>query len=471
MLKPREIKDRSLEFTRWTLWRMEPRNNWAHRGIGLVRALVMIWRHFNADNCFLRAGALAYTTIFALVPVLALLIAMLGAFAPFREYENKIVDFLLNQLLPPVKDAQNPQAMQDVAVGIKNFLLEKQEALREASTAIGAVGVGVLVLSIISLMTSIEKAFNAIWHVEKPRTLVNRVIYYWSLTIVPILVVISLAFAASLTSSSVVLWLKTLPVVRHVVSHEITRVVLGALPPLLFMWIAFTALYTYMPNVPVRLKSAAIGGAVGAALFEVAKWANFMFSSRFIRYKALYGAFAALPIFLVWIYFVWLIVLLGAEVAYAHQNLAEYSQLERMPRVSQAERERMAIRILAWICRRFHVGEPALHPTEISRRFDVPGPVVTELCRAMAACGILTEVHDGEERYQPNRDMSLITVKDVVDCLRRGIGEYRSEPQPDERFVLDVFARGESAANEVFASTTFAEIAEKMAGRACSDER
>jgi len=463
MLRPHEIKDRSLDFTRRRLWRMEPRQKWARRGIAIVRALVMIWRHFNRDNCFLRAGALAYTTIFALVPVLALLIAMLGAFAPFREYENRIVDFVLNQLLPPVKDTQNPEAMQDVALRIKDFLLEKQESLREASTAIGAVGVGVLALSIISLMTSIEKAFNTIWRVAKPRTLMNRVIYYWSLTIVPILVVISLAFAASLTSSSVVQWLQTLPVIRVIVSHDITRFILGGLPPLLFMWIAFTALYIYLPNTPVRLKSAAIGGAVGAVLFELAKWASFVFSSRFIQYKALYGAFAALPIFLVWIYFVWVIVLLGAEVAYAHQNLDEYSQLERMPRVSQAERERMAIRILAWICRRFHLGEPALHPSEISRRFDVPGPLVIELCRAMAACGIITEVHDGEDCYQPNRDMSLITVKDVVDCLRRSAGEYRSEPQPDERFALEVFARGESAADGVFASTTFAEIAEKMA--------
>jgi len=463
MLSPREIKDRSLHFTRHRLWRMEPQNTWAHRGIMFLRSLVMIWRHFNHDNCFLRAGALAYTTIFALVPVLALLIAMLGAFAPFREYESRIVDFVLNQLLPPVKDSQNPQATQDVALRIKNFLLEKQEALREASTAIGAVGVGVLVLSIISLMTSIEKAFNTIWHVDKPRTLVNRVIYYWSLTIVPILVVISLAFAASLTSSSAVQWLKTLPVISFLVTHETTTLVVGAGTPLLFMWIAFTALYIYLPNTPVRLKSAAIGGTVGAVLFELAKWASFVFSSRFIRYKALYGAFAALPIFLVWIYFVWVIVLLGAEVAYAHQNLGEYSQLERMPRVSHSERERIAIRILAWICRRFHVGEPALHPSEISRRFDVPGPLVFELCRAMSACGILTEVRDGEERYQPNRDLSMITVKDVVDCLRRGAGEYRSEPQPDERFVLELFARGESVADEVFASTTFAEIAEKMA--------
>ena len=463
-MRPWQFKTDIERFIAHGLWRVQPRVAWKHRAVTLLRYVVMIVRNFNRDNCFTRAGALAYTTIFAIVPLLAILFAMLGAFAPFRQYEDKIMDFVIDQIMPPVQDKEQPPATQDAAKYIKGILLEKQEVLREASTALGAVGMGLLVLSIISVMATVEKAFNQIWRVDKPRSLLYRVIYYWSLTIVPILVVISLGFAASLTSSSAAQWLKTLPVVDYIISHGIFTFIIGYGTPLLLMWVAFTALYIYMPNTTVRLDSAMVGGGVAAVLFEAAKWANFIFSSKFIAYSVLYGAFAALPIFLVWIYFVWAIVLLGAEVSYAWQNIETYAQLERLPRVSQAEREKLAIRLLAWICARFYAGQPAPKPSEMSAQFNVAAPLISELCHAMVPGGVLTEIRNGEPRYQPARALGKITVKDVIDCLRRGCGEEEKvEVAAEDRIVIDIFNRGEAAADQVYASTTYEEIAKRLA--------
>ena len=461
-----ELKTSAENFIAHGIWRTQPTRHaagWRHSAVMVLRYVVMIVRNFNENNCFIRAGALAYTTIFAVVPLLAIVFAMIGAFAPFRQYENQIMDFVLAQIMPPVSDEQQPEATQDAATRIKQFLLEKQEALREASTALGAVGVGMLVLSIISVMATVERAFNKIWHVDKPRSLFFRVIYYWSLTIVPILVVISLAFAASLTSSSAVLWLKTLPVINYIITHIIFTFIICYGAPLFLMWVAFTALYIYMPNTTVKLHAAMAGGGVAAVLFEAAKWANFIFSSKFIGYSVLYGAFAAVPIFLVWVYSVWVIVLLGAEVSYAWQNIETYALQKRLPKVSESEREKLAIRILAWICTRFYSGEPAPKPGEASARFGVPVPLVSELCRAMAAAGILTEIRDGEPGYQPARAIERITIKDVIDCLRRGAGEAKAEVGPDDRIVVDIFNRGEAAADQVYTSTTFAEIAKRLA--------
>jgi len=453
-----ERKARVERYLAQDIWTAQPEGRWRRRGIGLLRFAILTHRHFNDDHCFSRAGGLAYTTVFSIVPVLAVLFALISAFEPFRAYEDRIMGFVLQQIIPSTEQGESPELT-------KKFLEEKQQDLREASTAIGAVGVGVLVLSIISLMAAIEKTFNVIWQVRKGRSLLLRVIYYWAMTIVPIFVVISLAFAASLTSSDAVQWLKTLPAIQGLSEQPITSFIIGAGTPLFFMWIAFTVLYVYLPNTSVRLESALIGGGVAAVLFEATKWANFIFSTSFMRYKVLYGAFAAVPIFLVWLYFAWVIVLLGAVMSHVHQNFKTLTQEARQPRITQADRESAGIRVLALIARRFHLGEPALTRAAISEWFDLSVGIISDLCRRMAEAGILTEVRDGEPVYQPARDLERITVKNVIDCLRRdGASELKWEMHPEDKIVVEIFKRGESAADQVYASTNFADIAERMTG-------
>ena len=455
-------KEKVEEFVKHGLW--EPRQTgWRRHAYSLIRYALMIDRHFQEDNGFVRAGALSYTSVLSIIPVLAVLFAMIGSFAPFRRYENQIMDFVLTQIMPPVQTGEpSSQVREDIGKRIKQFLQEKQESLREASTAIGAVGVGFLVLTVISLMVTIEKAFNTIWHVTRGRTVVQRIVYYWSLTIVPVFVVISLAAAASLSSSTIVQRLRTVPVIRHIIEHALTGWLAGVIVPLLLVWVAFTALYLYLPNTSVRLKAAAVGGIFAAVMFELAKWASFAFNARFIRYSALYGAIAAVPIMLVWLYFVWVIVLVGAEVSYAFQNMKSYSREERLPTVSQSVRERVAIRVLALICKRFYMSETPPSLVELSDTFDLSPRFVSDILHAMSTCGIVTEMHNGDIRYQPGRALEKITVKTVIDCLRRRGVEPRGELAPEEKVVIDLFNRGEAAADEIYAATTFTEIAQQM---------
>jgi len=425
---------------------------------------MMVFRGFDDDHCFLRATALSYTTVLSIVPVTAVLFAFLGAFAPFQQYEGRIMDFVLAQIIPQRVIEQDAEDVKEsISERIKEFITEKQQLLREQSTGIGAVGVGFLIFSIITVMATVEKSFNAIWGVRKGRPFLTRMVYYWFLTFVPILVVVSLAVAASLMSSDAVQWFKTLPALQEIIESRPVSVLIGLGTPLFFMWVAFTALYVFMPNTRVKLTAAMKGALWAAVLFELAKWGSFLLSGKAFQFSVLYGALAAVPFFLFWIYFIWLIVLFGAEAAFASQNIRTYSRERRVADASQTTRESIATRTFALIAQRFYHGRTPLTATELSDTFDIPIRLVTDLCDRMVNAGLLSESHDRDIHYQPGRDIERITVKDVIDCMRRGADyELRGQMRPEDKVVIDVFSRGESAADEIFASANFKQIAEQL---------
>jgi len=460
-------KDKIDRFLSRDVWKIQPVSAGRSLIFGFLRYFIMIFRGFSDDHCFLRATALSYTTVFSIVPVMAVLFAFLGAFAPFQKYETQIMDFVLGQLVPQrvTEQREGEDVKESISDRITQFITEKQGVLREQSAGIGAVGVGFLVFSVITVMATVEKSFNAIWGVRKGRPFLMRMIYYWFLTFVPILVVVSLGVAGSLMSSGAVQWLRGLPVLKGVIESRPVSFLVGLGTPLFFMWVGFTALYVFMPNTRVRVGAAMKGALWAAVLFELAKWGSFLLSGKAFKFSVLYGALAAIPFLLFWVYLIWLIVLLGAEVSFASQNIKTYSRERRVADASQATRESIAVRAFALIAERFYHGRPPLTATELSDSFDIPIRLVTELCNRMVEAGLLTEARDDYIRYQPGRDLERTSVKDVIDCLRRGTDhELRGQIRPEDRVAIDVFDRGESAADEVFASASFKQIVEQLAG-------
>ena len=462
MLSIRESRDRLVEFFRRDLWAREPAG-WRRHVFHALRFVIMVLRGFTSDYCFLRATALAYTTIFAVVPIAAVSFTMLGGFAPLRQYETKIMDFVIDQLLPPggERSEQDQRLRDDMAARIKTFIQQKQTALRESSATIGVVGLGIVLLSAVTLLASVERSFNAIWGIPKGRPLLSRIVYYFSAFVaIPVFVGISLGLAATVSGSQLVESVRGIPIISSIMEHPATLFLIGVGTPLMLMWIAFTALYLFLPKAKVHLLSAVIGGASAAVLFEAVKWASFTFSTSFLRYSVLYGVLAAIPIMLTWIYTIWLIVLLGSEVAFAHQNIKTYSRERRVPAASQATRETIALRMLTLLSWRFYHGKEPLSNSALSDWFDVPVRMVNDLCHRMAQANILTPVEQNEElRFLPARAVETITVKHVIDCLRRGEDEeLRGEIRAEDKVAIGVFNRGEIAADEVYASTDFRKL-------------
>ena len=252
-----------------------------------------LWQRFLADRCPQTAGALAYTTLFALVPLTAAVLGILSAFPVFQEWRERLTDFVFDNFVPSAGKA------------VQAYLTQFADNASQAT----AVGVVLLLISAVSLMNSIEDAFNRIWRVATPRRTVARFLLYWTaLSFGPLLLVSAFALSS---------YLFALPFVDEAESGIGFKThVLGVLP-FLIVWLALAVSYVMIPNRSIRLREAALGALVAALLFESAKRGFSLYVSTVPSYEKVYGTLAVAPIFLVWIYLSWLVVLLGASLTAA----------------------------------------------------------------------------------------------------------------------------------------------------------
>ncbi len=268
--------------------------------------LRFLLRRFLDDNCFLTASALSYTTLLALVPLTAMVLGVIAMFPVYQRWGDALTIFLFTNFVP--------KAAANVADYIRSF----------ASSARGMTGFGAAGLLVSSLLTmsSIEDAFNRIWRVPTPRRPLARFLIYWAaLTLGPLLAVASLAISSYLFS---------LPLVAAAEQSALSKFGLRLVPALL-EWIAFSAAYQVIPNRSVQLRHALMGGVLATVLFECAKYAIAYYLTR-ASYQQIYGALAVIPIFLLWIWVSWLVVLLGATFA-AALSAFRYQPVEvRLPK-------------------------------------------------------------------------------------------------------------------------------------------
>lgn len=238
------------------------------------------------------ASSLTFTTVLSLVPMLTVALAIFTAFPMFEELQGRVESYLFEGFFPP--------NLTDSIVGYLNQFSAKAKGL----TAIGTV---VLVVTSLMTMLTVDRVFNQIWHVKRQRGLVNKVVLYWSvISLAPLLVGIGLSMTTAIVGASVTLGGESSPVLG------ILRIV-----PILVTSLAFALIYQLIPNRAVRLPDALVGGVVAAVLFEVSKLGFAAYVTHFPSYTAVYGALAAIPLFLLWIYLSWIIVLLGATIVAA----------------------------------------------------------------------------------------------------------------------------------------------------------
>jgi membrane protein len=256
----------------------------------LANFVVLVYRRFKEERCFQLCGSLTFTTLLALVPLITITLTVMTAFPVFNNIVETLRSFVVTNLVPEASSKLITVYMQQFADNAARL------------TALGIVFLGV---TSIMLMLTIDRAFNTIWRVKRPRPLIQRVLIYWSaLTIGPLLVGGSL----SLTS-----WLLTQSMGLGKQAPELTIAVLR-LVPLMLTSVAFGFLYRTVPNRQVTVPDAAVGGIIAAIAFEVMKIGFGHFVARIATYKLVYGTFASLPIFLMWIYLSWVVVVFAAVI-------------------------------------------------------------------------------------------------------------------------------------------------------------
>ena len=258
-----------------------------HRRERAIAFARFVWRRFLDDKCFEAAGAMSYTTLFSLVPLATAAFGIIAAFPVFEQWSNAVTTFIFTNFVP-ASGAVIQEYLTDFAINAKKL------------TSVGIAG---LLISALMLMSSIENQFNMIWRVPGRRRRVTRFIVYWTvLTLGPILL------AASLGASSYVLSLA----IREDEPGPLSQVL--SLVPIVVTWLVLTLAYLVIPNANVRFRNAAIGAFLGTVLFELSKhlFAAYLAEA---SYEQIYGALAAIPVFLIWLYLSWVVILLGASLA------------------------------------------------------------------------------------------------------------------------------------------------------------
>lgn len=276
-LRRRGLRARALRRRRWR-WRARVAD-----GLVFLRYAGLRYRHDRASGM---AAALGYTTLLSLVPLLAIGLAMLAAFPVFDSVRAQVLDWAFSNFVPAVGEA--------VRVQIERFVANAGKM-----TAIGVVG---LALTAILLLVSIESSFNAIFRVEKARPVLAKVLVYWTvLTLGPLLIGASLSLQGY---------------IGQTVSRSFLRLLAAPLPTLLSA-LAFAALFAAVPNRRVRLRDALAGGIAAGVMFALLRWGFSLFVATSKTYSGLYGAMAAVPLFLLWLFLSWAVVLAGAEITAA----------------------------------------------------------------------------------------------------------------------------------------------------------
>jgi membrane protein len=254
---------------------------------------VFLWQRFRDDRCPQSAGALAFTTLISLVPVTAAILGVMSSFPVFQQWRADVTTFVFDNFVPAAGRT------------VQGYLTEFADNASQAT----AIGVVVLLISAISLMMSIEDAFNRIWRVATARGAASRFLMYWTaLSFGPLLLVAALAISS---------YLFALPLIAGYEAQLGLKARVLNLLPFVIVWVALLASYLIIPNRTVRLRDAAIGALLAALLFEAAKRGFAFYLGTLTSYEKVYGALAVIPVFMLWIYLSWTVVLLGASVSAA----------------------------------------------------------------------------------------------------------------------------------------------------------
>jgi membrane protein len=270
-----------------------------------------IWQRFVDDKCFETAGALSYTTLVSLVPLTVAVFAVFSAFPVFQPARDTLITFVFNNVVPSVPSA--------------GYTLQKTiEGFAKNASSLTGVSILVMLFSALSMMISIEDRLNRIWRVHQPRSWGSRLLLYWAaLTLGPILVVGGIAVTSYVTAA---------PLLRGAAGQfgGIGQSLLTVLP---FVVTFFTLwlMYSVIPNCKVSRRDAAIGALLGAVLFEIARWGFTVFVQHAQTYQQIYGVLAAIPIFLLWIYLSWVIVILAASIAASASAFEYHAPMQTLP--------------------------------------------------------------------------------------------------------------------------------------------
>lgn len=366
-----------------------------------LRILVLAYKGFVEGRVNHRASALTYFTLMSIVPILAMGFGIAKGFGADKYLEKRLLEQFEGQeyLLSKVIDFS------------QNLLHNTGGGL------IAGIGIIVLFYSVLKVFNHIERSFNDIWQIKTSRPYARKFADYLSMMLIaPVLLV-----AASGINVFIATQLDSLSEQIEIIGY-ITPFIMFLLKflPYFIIWVTFTLLYIVLPNTKVNIVSGIIAGVIAGSAFMVVQWIYIDLQIGVSKYNAIYGSFAALPLFLAWLRISWLIVLLGAEISFSHQNQNLYEFKAETENISNRCRKILSVLLLNRIIHRFNGGEPPYLASELSTELKLPIRLTQNLLEGMVECNILTMSYTPEPKtpaFQPAQNIDNFTVAYVFNTL------------------------------------------------------
>ncbi|MDR2811469.1 MAG: YihY/virulence factor BrkB family protein [Tannerellaceae bacterium] len=409
----RSFVKKSVYFITYEIWRITGNEISGVKKlyINVIKTLILAIRGFLSENLSTKASALTYSSLLAIVPLLAVLIGIAKGFGFQNVVHQELLDYFPG----------NEIEISKVLEFVESYLSLAQGGL--------FVGIGLLLLfyTVISLISSIEDTFNSIWQISKSRPWNRKVVDYMALfLILPVLMTASSGFSifvSTLQNTFLSQYLFFTPMMEKLLK----------VAPYLITTIAFTSIYILLPNTKVHFLNGLIPGLIAGCAFQLFQLLYISGQIWVSRYNAIYGSFAALPLLLLWLQLSWLICLFGAELSYASQNVKKFSFERDSRNISRRYKDFLTLLIASLIVKRFAEGGKPYTADELSDAYHIPLRLTTQILLLLSELGIIIEVNYGNNdritHYQPAIDIHRISVGDLLEKM---------DTRGSENFKIDI---------------------------------
>ena len=408
----------AIRFVEHDIWRiplseLSPRKTFL---IKQLRILILAIRGFMEDKVHVRASALTYYSLFGMVPIVGLAFGVAKGFG--------LENYLESQLREAFSGREE----------ILNWVLEFSQSLLQTASGgiVAGIGMVILLYTIMIILNFIEESFNEIWQVKKPRPWSRKFSDYFSMMFIAPL------FFIMASATTVFLRTEAYNFVEGMVLGQYLSpaiLLIGKLIPYMLVWVMFLILYMVMPNTNVKFKSALIAAIIAGTMFQLAQWYYIYFQVGVSRYNAIYGSFAALPLLMFFIRLSWIIVLFGAELSYANQNVENYEFESETQRISPFNKKLLALYVLQAMITNFIEGGKPLTAEKLALKLQIPNKLVRSILNDLNEVSLVSETTTEQAKetgYLPAIDPNQISIKMVLDRLdRRGIDILIAKPSPE----------------------------------------
>ena len=370
--------------------------------VRLIKKIVLSIRGFIDDDLVIKASSLTYYTVFALVPIIALIIAIGKGFG----FQDSIEAFIIRLL------GENRELVPLMMQFVHNYLDNVKGGL------FVGIGVALLLWAVLKMFRQIEANFNRIWNVKKNRSIIRQFTTYITVfLIVPLLIVLTNGLNSKIEEWVMIVEASS----AGVVLIPIYRILLQ-LTPYVVYWLLFTLIFLLIPNTKVRFPDALLSGVITGTAIMLLQMLYFSGQVSLSKYNAVYGSFAAIPLLLFWFQLSWLIILYGAELCFVSQNLENYSFDHDTKNITRRYRDYTTLVVLKVIVDRFCAGETPYSAIDISKQYNIPIRLVHDHVKLLLDTNIISDIYvegNAEHYYQPALDVNKISLYLVFDRINK----------------------------------------------------